>query len=68
MPQTDHSPPRGASRTVILVLAIIVILIVVIFVGRTIYHSDVKGDEQAGQVAPQDAPKGPHDLQTKPVQ
>ncbi|MBS7544708.1 hypothetical protein [Ancylobacter oerskovii] len=59
-------PPRDAKKAAIIVLAIVAAMIVAIFVGFNLYHADTLQERQAGQVDPQDLPKGPRDLQTEP--
>lgn len=65
----NHSPPpRGSGKAAVLILGIVALMMVTIFVGFNLYHADTLHEQQSGQVEPTDAPKGPKDLQTPPVQ
>jgi hypothetical protein len=60
-----QSPPKGAGKAGIVVLAVIGVIIVTIFVGFNLQHAS---DKKTGHIDPAGVPKNATDLQSAPGQ
>ena len=67
MPESRPPPPRKAGKAALLIAAVVGAIILTIFVGFNLYHAKTLREQQAGRIAPRDAPMSPTDLQKLPA-